>query len=73
MDCNKAEKFDFVSFLATQPLAAFLHGMLSSASTPPLALTPLRISHQPILEALFPDVWECAGLREESLLKSLLG
>lgn len=53
MDCNKAEKFDFVSFLAIQSLAAFLHGMLSSPAIPVLGSNPTLILHQPILEAHF--------------------
>lgn len=73
MDCNKAEKFDFVSSLAAQPLAACLHGMFSTPAAPVPGSNPTLMVHQKIVEALFPELWESAGLREESLLKSLLG
>ncbi|XP_028021571.1 glutaminase liver isoform, mitochondrial isoform X6 [Balaenoptera acutorostrata] len=56
MDCNKAEKFDFVSSLTAQPLAAFLHGMLSIPAAPVPGSNPTLMVHQPILEALFPEV-----------------
>lgn len=71
MDCNKAEKFDFVSSLAAQPLAAFLYGKVSIPAAPVPGLNRTLMVHQPILEALFPEVWG-SGVREEDLQKSLL-
>lgn len=67
MDCNKAEKFDFVSSLATQPLAAFLHSMLSPPAAPAPGSNPTLIVHQPTLVSVIARGVGICGLRGENL------
>lgn len=69
MDCNIAEKFDFVSSLAAQPLAALLRGKVSIPAAPVPGFNPTLMVHQPVLEALFPEVW-ASGVREEEALQT---
>lgn len=65
MDCNIAEKFDFVSPLAAEPLAAALRGTVSTPAAPVPGFNPTLMVHQPVLEAFFPEV-RASGVREEA-------
>lgn len=72
MDCNIAEKFDFVSSLAAQPLAALLRGKVSIPAAPVPGFNPTLMVHQPYWKPYFQKCGHLVSGRKKPF-RPLLG